>query len=299
MRHKDDFGSSRLHAARRAGSVLVLAALTSSSVVFAQVSAQPVVAQAAAAEAATTDNATADDATTLQDPVEQVDGSQEGTYVVDIGTRIPLSMVNSVSTKHSEEGDRVYLETTFPIAVDGRIVIPAGSYVLGTISAMQRPGKVAGRGEFYLRFDELMLPNGVTRDFRGRVAGLDGRASEDLDKDEGKISSEGNKSGDARKVAEAAATGAGLGGLAGIGINPGMGVGIGAGAGLAAGLIGVLLSRGPDAVLAKGTTVEMVLDRQLVYSESELDFSGTPPHYQQNGGGPMPSVKTRRQPSFP
>ncbi len=295
MRHKDDFGPStrRLGYGRRAGAVLLVAALASSSLVLAQDQA-PVQNEAPVQDQAPDQ----DGATTLQAPVAEADGA-EGTYVVEVGTRIPLSMVNSVSTKHSEEGDRVYLETTFPIAVNGRIVIPAGSYVLGTISSMQRPGKVAGRGEFFLRFDELMLPNGVTRDFRGRVAGLDGRASEDLDKDEGKVSSEGNKAGDARTVAEAAATGAGLGGLAGIGINPGMGVGIGAGAGLAAGLIGVLMSRGPDAVLAKGTTVEMVLDRQLVYSASELDFSGAPPHYQQNGGGPMPSVKTRRQPSFP
>ena len=305
MLHKNDFGSSQRRSGFgwRAGAVLLIVAVASSGLLMGQDVSQDAsseVSEDASSAVSQGTSEAASDATTLQDPVEKVaPEAQEGSYVIDVGTRIPLSMVNSVSTKHSEEGDRVYLETTFPIAVNGRIVIPAGSYVLGTISAMQRPGKVAGRGEFFLRFDELMLPNGVTRDFRGRVSGLDGRASEDLDKDEGKISSEGNKSGDARTVAEAAATGAGLGGLAGIGLNPAMGVGIGAGAGLAAGLIGVLMSRGPDAVLAKGTTVEMVLDRQLVYTESELDFSGAPPRYQQDGGGPLPSVKTRRQPSFP
>ena len=30
------------------------------------------------------------------------------------GTKVPLSLINSVSTKHSAEGDRVYLETVFP-----------------------------------------------------------------------------------------------------------------------------------------------------------------------------------------
>ena len=158
--------------------------------------------------------------------------------VVENGTRIPLSMVNSVSTKTTGEGDRVYLETTFPIAVNGKIVIPAGSYVLGTVTASKRPGKVKGRGEFRLRFDSLMLPNGVTRDFRAQVAGLDGRATEDLDKKEGTIRSEGNKSGDARVIAETATTGAAVGGLAGIGRAPGLGAGIGAAAGAAAGLIG-------------------------------------------------------------
>ena len=156
------------------------------------------------------------------------------TFLVETGTRIPLSMVNSVSTKTTGEGDRVYLETTFPIAVNGKIVIPAGSYVLGTVTASKRPGKVKGRGEFRLRFDSLMLPNGVTRDFRAQVAGLDGRATEDLDKKEGTIRSEGNKSGDARVIAETATTGAAVGGLAGLGRAPGLGAGIGAAAGAAA-----------------------------------------------------------------
>src|SRR5271170_7370603 len=114
-------------------------------------------------------------------------------FEVEPGTHIPLSLINSVSTKHEAAGDRVYLETVFPILSGGRIVIPPGSYVMGTITNVQRPGKVKGRGEFYLRFDNLTLPNGVQRDFRGRVDSLDGRASEELDKSEGKIKSEGTK----------------------------------------------------------------------------------------------------------
>jgi type IV secretion system protein VirB10 len=220
----------------------------------------------------------------------------EKAFLVDIGTHIPLSMVNSVSTKHSQPGDRVYLETTFPISINNRIVIPAGSYVMGTITNTKRPGKVKGKGEFFLRFDSLMLPNGVTRDFRARVSALDGRASEDLDKDEGVVRSEGNKAGDVRTVGETAAWGASIGGLAGIGRAPGMGVGIGAAAGAAAGVVGMLLTRGPDAVLAKGTTVEMVLDRQVTYEESELDFSKAVPNFggRGDGGGPLPSVKNQQ-----
>src|SRR5689334_25212458 len=67
-------------------------------------------------------------------------------FVVETGTRIPLSMVNSVSTKTTGEGDRVYLETTFPIAVNGKIVIPAGSYVLGTVTARSEEHRVGKEG---------------------------------------------------------------------------------------------------------------------------------------------------------
>src|SRR5687767_1497877 len=150
--------------------------------------------------------------------------AETANFTVTSGTRVPLSLINSVSTKHAAEGDRVYLETVFPILVDGRIVIPPGSYVAGTVTQVKRPGRVKGRGELYVRFDSLTLPNGVTRDFRARVGGLDGRASEELDKEEGKIKSEGNKAGDAQRVGEVAAAGASIGVLTGsVAGRPGMG----------------------------------------------------------------------------
>ena len=217
---------------------------------------------------------------------------------VEPGTRIPLSLINSVSTKHSAPGDRVYLETVFPIMVDSRVVIPPGSYVAGTVTQIKRPGRVKGRGELYLRFDSLTLPNGVTRDFRARIGGLDGRATEELDKGEGKIKSEGNKSGDARTIGEATAAGASVGVIAGGAAGRyGMGAGIGAAAGAMAGLMGVLLTRGPDAVLAKGSTIEMVLDRTVSFEDKELDFSNSMPRASAgDGSGPLPSQKHKTLP---
>jgi type IV secretion system protein VirB10 len=166
----------------------------------------------------------------------------------------------------------VYLETAFPILADGRIVIPVGSYVAGTVTQIKKPGRVKGRGELYVRFDSLTLPNGVTREFRARIGGMDGASNEELDRSEGKVKSEGNKAGDARTVGEATAAGGSVGMIAGNAAgHMGMGAGIGAAAGAAAGMAGVLLTRGPDAVLAKGTTIEMLLDRSLSFNESELN----------------------------
>src|SRR5881628_815167 len=123
--------------------------------------------------------------------------AQSADYVVETGAKIPLSLINSVSTKHSAEGDRVYLETTFPILVNGKIVIPPGSYVSGTVTQIKRPGRLKGRGELYLRFDSLTLPNGVTRDFRARIGGMEGGGSNELDRTEGKIKGGGSKGKDA------------------------------------------------------------------------------------------------------
>jgi type IV secretion system protein VirB10 len=214
-------------------------------------------------------------------------------YTVETGTHIPLGLINSVSTKHSAPGDRIYLETVFPIVINSHIVIPPGSYVMGTVTEIKRPGRVHGRAELYVRFDSLTLPNGVTRDFRSRLGQIDARGDEHLDRKEGKVQGDSNKGGDARTIAETAAGGASIGAIAGSAAgHVGMGAGIGGAAGAAAGLAGVLLSRGPDAVLAKGSTIEMILDRPLVFQSNEVNFSSTAGggHY---SDGPGPASKSQ------
>jgi type IV secretion system protein VirB10 len=215
-------------------------------------------------------------------------------YLVEQGTRVPLSLINSVSSKSAAEGDRVYLESVFPVLVDGRIVIPPGSYVAGTVTQVKKAGRVKGRAELYVRFDSLTLPNGVTRDFRARIGSLDGRATEELDRSEGKVKGDSDKGGDARTVGEATAGGATIGTIAGsVAGRPGLGVGVGAAAGAAAGLIGVLASRGPDAMLTKGTTLEMILDRPLTFSQDELDFGPLPARRNSSDdtSGPVPKQR--------
>ncbi|HLH03656.1 MAG TPA: hypothetical protein VKX25_12860 [Bryobacteraceae bacterium] len=192
---------------------------------------------------------------------------------VEPGTHILLNMINSVSTKQAQPGDRIYLETAFPVLVENRIVIPRGSWVTGTITEVKRPGRIKGRGELQVRFDSLTLPNGVTKNFRSDLSAVDGQSNETLEREKSKVKSPDNKGGDARTVAATSAAGAGIGAIAG----GARGAGIGAGAGAAAALVGVLATRGPDAVLTKGSSVEMVLDRQLTFQPADLDFSHAPP----------------------
>jgi len=194
-------------------------------------------------------------------------------YVVASGTRIPLVLVNSVSTKTSQVGDRVYLQTSFPISTNSRIVIPEGTYVTGTITQVKRPGRIRGRGELYVRFDTLMLRNGVTRDFRGTVSAVDGGGNETLQGDEGKVEGEGTKGRDVEAVASTGASGATIGAIAG----GGKGAAIGAGVGAAAGLGAVLLTRGSEVRLLRGTALEMQLDRDLTFTADEVNFLGSAP----------------------
>ena len=125
----------------------------------------------------------------------------------------------------------------------------------------------------FLRFEQMILPNGTIRDFTGRIGQLDGRSPEGLDRDEGKVSSEGAKGEDAGTVARTTAAGASIGVIAGAAANNvGMGLGLGAAAGAAAGLAKVLLTRGPDIILERGTQLDMVLDRDLFFTEVEVNF---------------------------
>jgi len=221
-------------------------------------------------------------------------GPVAGSFTVEANTKVPLALINSVSTKHSAEGDRVYLETVFPILAGGRIVVPVGSWVTGTVTQVKKPGRVKGRGELYVRFDSLTLPNGVTRDFRGRIGSMDGSAKSEVERSEGKVRSEGNKGGDVRNIGEAAAAGASVGVIAGGAAGAyGMGAGIGAAAGAAAGMVGVLLSRGPDAMLTRGQTIEMVLDRPITFEESELNFGDYRPRSSTGVPPPAPSDSKR------
>jgi type IV secretion system protein VirB10 len=189
------------------------------------------------------------------------------------GTRVGLNLRNPVDTKHSHDGDRIYLQTIAPITVNNVIAIPVGSYVNGTVTQSKAAHGVKGKGELFIRFDSLTLPNGVTRDFRSRLGSVDSSAQGKVDSKEGKISGERDGSGDARTVALGTGIGGSVGGIAGAAAGHSLGgVGIGAAAGAAAGLATIFHGKRPEAVLPAGTTVEMVLDRDLRFTPSELLF---------------------------
>lgn len=190
-------------------------------------------------------------------------------YVVQGGTRILMRLTNAVNTKRTMTGDSVYLQTAVPVFVKGRLIIPVGSYVTGTVTESQRAGRVKGKSALNVRFESVTLPNGVTRDFRGRAGSVDAQGT--LDRTEGKMTGEGKGGSGARTVAQTTAAGTGIGSIAGAAAgHVGAGLGIGAAAGAVAGLAGVLGSRGADVVVPQGTTIELVLDRDLVFTAEDL-----------------------------
>ncbi len=187
---------------------------------------------------------------------------------VPAGTRIGVVLQNGISTRSAKPGDSVYLQTDFPVTIGNRIVIPVGSYLRGELIESKRPGRVKGRGEFRLRLNTLIFPTGYTVDLNAAPRTADSGGKETMD-EEGKVTGGGDKGKDVGTVAETTATGAGIGAIAGRGKGAGIGAGIGAVAGLAA----VLLTRGPEAELPRGSTMDIVLDRQLVLDGSQIQFT--------------------------
>lgn len=187
---------------------------------------------------------------------------------VPAGTRIGVVLENGISTRNAKVGDSVYLHTSFPITQNNKIVIPIGSYLRGELLESKRPGRVKGRGEFRLRLETLIFPNGYTVDLKAAPRSADSGGAETTD-NEGKVTGGSGKGKDVQTVAQTTATGAVIGAIAG----RGKGAGIGAGIGGAAGLAAVLLTRGPDAELPRGSTLDIVLEHDLSLDSSQIQFT--------------------------
>ena len=175
------------------------------------------------------------------------------------GTKIPLSLKQAISTRNAQEGDPVYCETTFPFVIDDRIVIPAGTYIQGKISRVQRPGRIKGRAELLMHFTSMIYPSGYTVMLPGSLDKLPGADKTSNKDSEGTVRQDSDKGKDIGTVASTASTGAVIGGLS----AGGKGAGIGAAAGGLAGLAIAMISRGSDVKLEPGTSIEMIIQREV------------------------------------
>jgi type IV secretion system protein VirB10 len=187
------------------------------------------------------------------------------------GTKVALALKQAISTKTAKEGDAVYAQTNFPVVIDEHILIPAGTYVQGKISHIQRGGRVKGRAELLIHFTSLIYPSGYTVMLPGAVENVPGAEHATTKGSEGKIQQDSDTGKKLETVAKTAGTGAAVGGLGtGTWKGAGIGGGIGAGVGAAIGL----LSRGGDVRLEPGTSVEMVIQRDIPLDASRLPRSG-------------------------
>src|SRR5882762_559971 len=182
---------------------------------------------------------------------------------VPAGTRVAVVLENGISTRSAKAGDSLYFRTSFPITQNNHVIVPVGSYLRGELLESKRPGRIKGRGEFRMRLNTLIFPNGYTVDLNAAPRSADSGGKETMDP-EGKVTGGGGKGKDVGTVATTTVTGAGIGAIAG----GGKGAGIGALAGLGA----ILLTRGPDAQLPRGSTLDIVLEHALMLDSDQIQY---------------------------
>jgi predicted lipid-binding transport protein (Tim44 family) len=229
-----------------------------------QASSTPAVATTPAPDAATTP-AAAPAATPAP-------AAATATNVITIpaGTKIPLALAQAISTKNAREGDAVYATTVFPFVMENRVVVPAGAYIQGTISHVERAGHGHGRAEILMHFTSIIFPNGYTVMLPGSVENTPGADNKSVQDQEGTIKQDSETGTKVEDAAKNGAYGGAVGGIGG-GLAGGLnGARIGAGAGAAAGIAWALLKRGSDVKLDAGTSIEMEIQRPIAVDAGRI-----------------------------
>jgi hypothetical protein len=200
--------------------------------------------------------------------------SKAQTIAVPTGTRFALVLTNPVSTKTLHRGDQVYAQTTAPVLVGDRAVIPAGVFVQGKINKITRNGS---RAEMEMSSAAVVFPDGYIANIAGPL---------NVESDEGTAWRDPSSKARAGAII-APIAGVGLGALIGRTVHTtqsaslggttitsatGKGVAIGSGIGLAIGAavsIAILLNS-RRIFVDVGSPMEMTLPQPLVLSENQV-----------------------------
>jgi hypothetical protein len=151
-----------------------------------------------------------------------------------------LQLERTVSSELARVEDRVDARVTRDVRVSDRIAIPAGATVRGSVTEVDRGGKVRGRARLAIRFHTIVLSDGTELALKTDAIVREG---------------ESNGKESAAKIGGATVGGAILGAILGGGKGAAIGAGVGAGAGGAAVMTN---DRNPATFLAGSTvTVRM------------------------------------------
>jgi hypothetical protein len=181
--------------------------------------------------------------------------------VIPAGTKVPIKLENAISTKSNQQGDPVYAQTTFPVVLNDRIVIPAGTYVQGRIMQIKPAPRFKGRAEVMMHFTTLIYPSGYTVMLPGSIENAPAVDKAKVKDKEGTIRADSDKGRKAAEVAVPAAEGGAMAGGLASGSRGGALAGAGLGAAVGVGI--AMFSHGNEVKLMPGTTLEVVLQRDV------------------------------------
>jgi len=163
--------------------------------------------------------------------------------VVAAGTSLPIVLKEGLTTKTAKAEDPVVAELAEDVVVDGDILLPEGSEVLGHVVTALRSGRVKGKARLVVSFSEIRVGG---RTHRIDATGFD-------------VTAGSSKGKDAKIAGGAAAAGLIVGAIADGGEGAVKGGLIGGAAGGAA----VLATRGREVELAPGSRYKIELRKSL------------------------------------
>ena len=187
-------------------------------------------------------------------------------------TEIFITLERTINTKTASSGDKFYGRVAVPVTHNDRIVIPAGTYIIGHVDTTKKPGYVKGKAQIELKFDTVILPDGTTRQIEAVVQSAEGYENAQTG-EEGKIEASGSQGKEtAGSAAGGAVTGAVLGGVA---TRSWKGMGVGTAVGAAGGAILGVFKKGEDVVLQKGTSITVQLNENIRFVKPQPPNPGT------------------------
>ncbi len=77
-----------------------------------------------------------------------------------------MVLTNPLSSKSVHRGDQIHAQTTNPIAIADQVVIPAGTFVQGTVDKLSRNGS---RGEVMLQSAKFIFSDGYVANIAGPI----------------------------------------------------------------------------------------------------------------------------------
>jgi hypothetical protein len=162
---------------------------------------------------------------------------------------IGLQLERTITSETARVEDRVEARVTRDVRVDGRVAVPAGSRVLGSVALVERGGKMKERARLGIRFHTLVLADGTSHAVQTETVYREG---------------ESPAGSSAAKIGGGAIGGAILGAIIGGGKGAVIGGATGAGGGTAAVMAG---SRRPATMSAGSTMTVRVLSPVTVTVE--------------------------------
>lgn len=158
------------------------------------------------------------------------------------GTKLAVELETPLNTKTATVEQPVEGRLTEAVTIDGTEVLPAGSKVLGNVSAVTAAGKVKGVASINVRFNRLSA-RGETHQILSDFS----------------LTAPSSKKKDAAKIGIGAAAGAVIGAIAGGGKGAAIGAAVGGGAGTGY----VMMTAGEEIDIKQGAPITVTLDRAL------------------------------------